>query len=167
MAVPVEDVDFPSNYVYYILLEDKFGYEVIQEHGLHSEPRDSPVQVLKGSIVRQKPPVRFLVDRDTEVNVESVDDSTITLTCKKRFLSSLQLREAKLLAAIPNNTDRYTVFMDKNWLKDGDFIGVGLVVDLIDKSQFGKVRYKGKVEGRRGIVFGIELSKVRTIDNTG
>ena len=77
----------------------------------------------------------------------------------------LSEHEYELLIGLSTCADRYKVFRDKEWLREGLDIDKDSLVYILNQNDLpervpGIVRYKGRLPGKSGIWFGVQLSVV-------
>lgn len=120
----------------------------------------SKVDVLQGTLM-----VYFCANEDhpkaQPLHVLECIEDNIEVQCSDDDFRPLSNEEYELLLAVPTCQDRYAIFQNGDWLKEGLKLKEGDFVEVYDKSSakdlIGKLRYKGKVVGLQGIYFGIEL----------
>ncbi len=114
---------------------------------------------LKGDIYEESPSEEQPSD-DQKISVVSVEDDTKVLEVETADLAKLTETEANLLLAIPTSKERFEIFRSRNILERAAALQEGdkMKVKVKSWTTQGKLKYKGKLLGRRGIHFGLELN---------
>ena len=154
-----------------ILLRDNIAYQ--KPKTLLPKGKLQQTQVLAGSLwtldtEADGGPYYLKGVKDTSkltLSLRSLDDELTECRCQGSDIARLTHEQCELLRPISTHSERYKVFQDEPWMKEGLKIRIGNVVYLInftgipDKA-LGVVRYKGPVTSLPGIYFGVELSSV-------
>ena len=92
--------------------------------------------------------------------VESIEIEDLTLQCAAGFLSEITDEICRMLLAIPTSEERYYVYSDTDRMKHAQFINVGSDV-IVNKRNIppcrAAVRWKGRLAGKQGLWFGVEI----------
>lgn len=95
-----------------------------------------------------------------KLRVESLEIEDLTLQCASGFLSEISDELCRLLLAIPTSEERYLVHTDQERMKCAKFINVGSDVTVNKRnveSCRAVVRWKGRLAGKQGVWFGVEI----------
>lgn len=95
-----------------------------------------------------------------KLRVESLEIEDLTLQCASGFLSEISDEVCRLLLAIPTSEERYAVHSEPERIKCAKFINVGSDVTVNKRnveSCRAVVRWKGRLAGKQGIWFGVEI----------
>ena len=154
-----------------ILLRESVAVQKTKSVIVKGKPQH--IQVLAGSL--------WILDKDTPnapyfikgvrdsskltLYLRSLDDEKTECTCQGSDIAKLTTEQCDLLRPINTNSERYKVFQDEPWMREGIKISPGHVVYIVNHTgipdrAIGAVRYKGQVDGLPGIYFGVELSSV-------
>ncbi|XP_053389669.1 CAP-Gly domain-containing linker protein 3-like, partial [Mercenaria mercenaria] len=93
--------------------------------------------------------------------LETLDQEDVEVTCSRDDFNDISRDEYELLINVPTCADRYQIFMNKEWMQEGQKMKVGDYVEVYDKASakdlIGILRFRGHVHGLNGIHFGVEL----------
>jgi ubiquitin thioesterase CYLD len=93
--------------------------------------------------------------------LETLDQEDVEVTCDRDDFNEISKEEYELLISVPTCGDRYQIFLNKEWMQEGQKLKVGDYVEVYDKASakdlIGILRYRGHVQGVSGIHFGVEL----------
>ena len=156
----------------YILLTDQVANR--REKGLLPRQKTDEVHVtvLQGSLWFQPNADADDAGASTTIRVgrprltlNSMEFDGVVLQTTPSEVERLLEAEFELLIALPTLADRYRVFRDREWLREGlelekdSLVYVLNVQDLPERTP-GKIRYKGPLPGKSGMWFGVELTAV-------
>ena len=105
------------------------------------------------------------------LSLTSSEFDHVQIQCLAQEVTHISEKECNLLVAINANAERYRVYRERVWLREGTNLSVGDVVYVLNddgdlqncpERVVGKIQYIGMVSGRKGEWFGIELSVVST-----
>lgn len=95
-----------------------------------------------------------------KLSLESLEIEDLTLQCASAFLAEISEELCRMLLAIPTSEERYIVHNDTDRMKSAKFINVGSDV-IVRKRNVepcrAVVRWKGRLAGKQGIWFGVEI----------
>ena len=102
-----------------------------------------------------------------KLTLHSAEFDGVVLQTTQSEVERLSEPEFELLIGLSTCADRHKVFRDKEWLREGLEIDKDSLVYILNSPDLpervpGKVRYKGRLPGKSGIWFGVELSAVST-----
>ncbi|XP_052817138.1 ubiquitin carboxyl-terminal hydrolase CYLD-like [Mya arenaria] len=143
-----------------ILLRNSLGKK--KEKGL-IKSTTSKVDVLPGTLL-----ILMYVDNShhsqhsyNQYVLETIDQDNVEVRCSVDDFKEISRDAYDLLITIPTCNERITIYLHESWLKDGLELNVGDYVEVYDKASakdlIGVLRFKGNVEGIKGIHFGVEL----------
>lgn len=120
----------------------------------------SKVDVLQGTLM-----LYICVNEDypkAQLHVlESIEQENTVVQCTVDDFRHIKEDEYRLLQAVPTCQDRYNIYQNGEWMKEGLGLKVNDYVEVYDKPSakdlIGLLRYKGPIEGLPGIYFGVEL----------
>lgn len=160
----------------FILLSDKLANRREKALLPRQKTEEDTVTVLQGSLWTLANPESEDGNASTPIYVgkpklvlNSAEFDSVVLQTTPSEVERLSEQEFELLIGLATCADRYKVFNDKEWLREGLEIDKDCIVYVINLADLpervpGKVRYKGRLPGKCGIWFGVELSAVSETD---
>ena len=150
----------------YILLADRVATK--RDRTLLARHKTDDMVVLQGSLWQ------LFNEEATEpkkkvLTLTSLEFDSVQMQCPAQEVANISEQEFNLLVAMNANAERYRVYKERGWLREGINLSVGDVVYVLNNDGdlpncpervIGKIQYKGVVSGQKGEWFGIELSVV-------
>lgn len=122
---------------------------------------NSSVSSVNSANSRQKSRTLAIKDSPTKkLELDSIEYDDVMMSCPEHFVIELSESQCRLLLAIPNCKERYTLVNDNKKLNTITFVSVGSWVTVRTRHQGilrCVVRWMGRLPGKQGTWFGLEI----------
>ena len=147
----------------YILLTDQVALR--KDRGLLARIKSEETQALQGSLWQLFNEETQGEKRASKLTLTSLEYEGVVLSCSSKEVERITEPAYELLIAMNTCAERYKVFKDRDWLREGLEMTKGAIVLVSKVSDLpervpGQVKYKGPLPSQMGIWFGMELSAV-------